>query len=126
MASSRADVLEAQSHLVCALAGLEAITLVEAITDEPGTSRIQFAAGDAQVSLAGLIDVAAELARLRKERDRAEADMARSQGKLANDSFVAKAPADVVQGERDRVADLERSIADLDAQITQLEDMDGA
>ena len=121
VASSRRDVLDAQSHLVEALAGLERIDLVDAITDEPGTSRIQFASGDAQVALAGLIDVEAELARLRKERDKATGDLERAQGKLANESFVAKAPEHVVQGERDRVAEHRKAIADLDAQIAQLE-----
>jgi valyl-tRNA synthetase len=126
VASARDDVLREHEHLVRALAGLDEITFVGAITEEPGTSRIQFATGDAQVSLAGLIDVEAELARLRKEREKAAADLERSQGKLANESFVAKAPEHVVQGERDRVAAHEKAIADLDAQITQLEDMDAA
>ena len=123
VASSRADAIGAHQHLVCALAGLEAIELVDSITEQPGTSRIQFATGDAQVALAGLIDVDAELVRLRKERDRARADLDRANGKLANEGFVAKAPEHVVQGERDRAAELEKAIADLDAQIAQLEDL---
>ena len=123
IATSKADVVGAHEHLVEALAGLESIELVDTIEERPGTSRIQFANGDAQVELAGLIDVDAELARLRKEREKAEGDLAKSQGKLGNESFVAKAPEHVVQGERDRVADLERSIADLDAQIASLQDL---
>src|SRR5690606_15453275 len=98
VACSRADVIRDHGHLVRALAGLEAVELVDEIAEQPGTSRIQFATGDAQVALAGLIDVDAELARLRKERDKADADLQRAQGKLANDAFVSRAPEHVVQG----------------------------
>jgi valyl-tRNA synthetase len=121
VATARRDVLEVHGDLVCVLAGLEQLAFVDAIAEASGTSRIVFANGDAQVSLAGLIDVEAELARLRKEVERARADLERSQGKLANDSFVAKAPDHVVQAERDRVAELERTIAELEAQIASLE-----
>ncbi len=53
--------------------------------------------------LAGLIDMGAERARLGKELDAAEADVARRASKLTNASFVEKAPAAVVQRERDNL-----------------------
>jgi valyl-tRNA synthetase len=54
----------------------------------------------------------------RKARERAEKlrkEIARAQGKLANDRFVANAPAEVVQKERDKLAALEAELDGLDA-----------
>jgi valyl-tRNA synthetase len=52
------------------------------------------------------IDVAAERERIGKEITKVEADLARENGKLANESFVARAPAEVVAQVRQRIADL--------------------
>jgi valyl-tRNA synthetase len=57
-----------------------------------------------RVGLAGAVDLAAESARISKEVARVEADLAGIERKLANPSFVERAPADVVQRERDRLA----------------------
>src|SRR5262249_55915113 len=47
------------------------------------------------------------------ERERLEAEIKRSEGKLANDGFVSKAPAAVVQAERDKLARLQSDLAAL-------------
>ncbi|MFG1357487.1 valine--tRNA ligase [Xanthobacter pseudotagetidis] len=52
--------------------------------------------------LAGVVDLAAELARLRKEEGRLDQEVARIDGKLANASFVARAPEEVVEAEREK------------------------
>jgi valyl-tRNA synthetase len=72
------------------------------------------------VPMAGLIDVAAEKARLGKQADKLKADLARSQGKLGNENFVNNAPADVVTQERERVTDFEKQLAQLDEQLERL------
>jgi valyl-tRNA synthetase len=58
------------------------------------------------------VDFAAVQARREAERERLRSDLARTEGKLANEGFVAKAPAAVVQAERDK---LERLRAELEA-----------
>ncbi|MCA9099782.1 MAG: valine--tRNA ligase [Planctomycetales bacterium] len=58
------------------------------------------------VDLAGLIDVEAEIARLEKSRTDLLGQIASKEKKLANESFVSRAPAEVVQKERDRLAEL--------------------
>ena len=55
--------------------------------------------------LLDLIDPAVEAERLAKEIARLEQDLARVEAKLGNESFVARAPADVVEKERKRAAD---------------------
>ncbi len=52
--------------------------------------------------LAGVIDLAAERARLQKEMAKADADIARVDAKLGNADFLARAPEDVVDGEREK------------------------
>jgi valyl-tRNA synthetase len=52
--------------------------------------------------LAGVIDIAAERTRLEKERAKADADIARVDAKLGNADFIARAPEEVVEGEREK------------------------
>ena len=65
------------------------------------------------VPMAGLIDIDAELARLRKRRSKVEQDLARATSKLGNESFVRNAPAEVVAQELERVAGFKRELAQL-------------
>jgi len=70
--------------------------------------------------LAGMIDLEAERARLRKELAAAEADIARREGRLANAGFVQKAPEHVVQRERDGLAAVRATAERLREQLAQL------
>ena len=56
--------------------------------------------------LKGLIDVDKELARLQKELDGAEKEAKRAAGKLSNQNFLAKAPAEVVEKEKTKQAEV--------------------
>jgi valyl-tRNA synthetase len=56
----------------------------------------------AALPLKGVIDFAAERARLEKERQKVEADIRRVDAKLANADFLARAPEEVVDGEREK------------------------
>ncbi len=56
----------------------------------------------AALPLGGVIDFAAENARLKKEMARANSDIARIDAKLANADFIARAPEEVVEGEREK------------------------
>ncbi|MGW8159318.1 MAG: valine--tRNA ligase [Desulfoprunum sp.] len=59
------------------------------------------------VPLKGLVDVAAELQKLGREREKTEAKLRQVNGKLGNEKFLANAPADVVAGEQEKKAALE-------------------
>jgi valyl-tRNA synthetase len=56
----------------------------------------------AALPLAGVIDFAAEKARLEKEMTRVNSDIARIDAKLGNGDFLKRAPEDVVEGEREK------------------------
>jgi valyl-tRNA synthetase len=75
---------------------------------------------EVHVSLAGLIDVDAELKRLEKQLAEKKKHLQATQAKLANPSFVDKAPAEVVQQQRDQVTELERQIAAIEVNIKEL------
>lgn len=66
------------------------------------------------------IDPTKERARLAKEIGRIEGEIARAKAKLANASFVDRAPANVVQQERDRLANFEATLAKLRPQLDKL------
>jgi len=73
-----------------------------------------------EVPLAGLIDLAAEMARLTKLRDKATKDRDIVQKQLANPDVVARAPAEVIDEKRRQLADLEDQIRKLTAGIDRL------
>lgn len=56
----------------------------------------------AALPLAGVIDIGAERARLQKEMAKADADIARVDAKLGNPNFIARAPEDVVEEEKEK------------------------
>jgi len=70
--------------------------------------------------VAEFIDVAAERARLSKEVANLAADIDRTAKKLANADFVARAPEEVVEENRERLADAEAAKAKLEAALARL------
>jgi valyl-tRNA synthetase len=75
---------------------------------------------EAYVSLAGLIDVAAEARRLEKQLAEKKKHLQSTEAKLGNAAFVGKAPAEVVQQQRALVEDLRGQIAALEASLVEL------
>ena len=72
------------------------------------------------IPLAGLIDKAAEVARLEKESARLTGDAERVAAKLANTSFVDKAPEAVVAKERARLEESRAAVGKLEAQLAKI------
>src|SRR5215469_6287572 len=68
----------------------------------PGSIQLIVRGEVAALPLKGVIDFAAERARLEREMVRLDAEIARIDGKLANADFVRRAPEEVVEGERER------------------------
>jgi valyl-tRNA synthetase len=72
------------------------------------------------VDLVGLIDVEAELAKNTKELEKLAGLISAKQKKLANEGFVSRAPADVVEKERAGLTELEQRRAAIEAFLAEL------
>ena len=70
--------------------------------------------------LAGVVDLAEERARLEKEREEAAKQIAGTEKKLANEQFVSKAPKEVVEQQRERLAEAKAKSEKLAAAIERL------
>jgi valyl-tRNA synthetase len=104
-----------------ALAGLDSIRVLESGESVPESATTLLGSTELLIPLAGLIDKDAESARLAREIDKRAKDLARCQAKLANPSFVDRAPAEVVARERERVAELTGAVAKLEEQRAALD-----
>jgi valyl-tRNA synthetase len=89
--------------------------------ERPARSALAVAAGaEVYVHMEGAVDLAAERARLTREIERAQKEIAFLQGKLARPEFVERAPADVVARERTRLVEQETVRATLAASLAAL------
>lgn len=75
------------------------------------------------VPMAGLIDKDAELKRLDKELERLGKEIGRLEGKLGNEKFTAKAPAEVVAKEQEKLTEFQSNLARLQQQRADIEAM---
>jgi valyl-tRNA synthetase len=73
-----------------------------------------------EIDLAGTVDVEAERKRLEKDLAAARKEAAQTSGKLGNESFMAKAPADVIAKTRQRLADAEADTVRLESRLATL------
>ncbi len=93
------------------LARVEAISLAESAPK--GAAQIVVAEATVCLPLGKLIDLTAEKSRLEKAIAKAEGEVARIDGKLSNEKFVANANPEVVEAERERHEELTSQIASL-------------
>jgi len=98
------------------LARTESITVLDDEREAPESAISLVGDMKVLIPIAGLIDKDAELKRLDKEITRLRTDIGRIEAKLANPNFVDKAPAAVVQKERDRLSEQGAAVANLVAQ----------
>ncbi|WP_374316614.1 valine--tRNA ligase [Aquabacterium sp.] len=101
-----ADFISQAAPIIKALAKLSEVQVLDEAAFAAATSTAPVAVhGDARLALHVEIDVEAEKERLSKEIKRLEGEITKAQAKLGNESFVARAPAAVVDQEKQRMAD---------------------
>ncbi|MGI6742160.1 MAG: valine--tRNA ligase [Eubacteriales bacterium] len=72
------------------------------------------------IPLADMIDFEAERTRLNKERDLIIADIERSEKKLANEGFISKAPANVIESEKNKLSAAKDKLTGIETAIEKL------
>lgn len=105
---------------ICALAKLSSLTWLDSGQNAPEAATA--IAGDVKIliPLAGLIDKNTELLRLNKEIEKNSKERERIQGKLQNTQFIAKAPEEIVNKERQKLHDLENLVYNLKEQAEKI------
>jgi valyl-tRNA synthetase len=97
-------------------------TEIRELAGEPPKGAVQAVLGEATIMLplADVIDLAAERARLAKERARIAGEAEKIAAKLGNETFVSRAPEEVVEENRERLAAARTEMARLDAAIARI------
>jgi len=113
-----ADIDKQRLHdnhdFISRLANLESVEFLSG--EAPAAATALVGKMEILIPLEGLIDKDAEIARLDKEISKLDKIIKQSAGKLSNENYVAKAPADVVAKEREKLAEMEQSLSQLQQQ----------
>jgi valyl-tRNA synthetase len=111
------DALALCAPYIQALGKLAEVQIVDALPDSPAAVAV---VGTTKLMLKVEIDVKAERERLSKEITRLEGEINKANGKLSNESFVARAPAEVVAQEKERVANFTATLDKMREQIAKV------
>ena len=104
-----AAVLRATAPLLAGMAGLGDVAIGADLQRTPDAATVVF--GAAKCYLLGVVDLAQEQQKLDKEAEKLRGRIAAIEKKLGNEGFVAKAPPEVIQKERDNLAALQQQLA---------------
>ncbi|MCG7531400.1 valine--tRNA ligase [Psychrobium sp. MM17-31] len=113
--------LEDNSAFLQALAKIESFDVLADDAEAPASATALVGAMEILIPMAGLIDKDAELTRINKALEKIQKDLDRTSGKLNNERFVSKAPADVIAKEREKLAEMEATVAKLKEQQATIE-----
>lgn len=116
--SEQRSAAQAFAPYLQALAKLSEVQIVDSLPQSPAPVSI---VGDVKLMLKVEIDVAAERERLSKEVTRLEGEIAKVNAKLGNESFVARAPAQVVAQEKERLVTFSATLDKLREQLAKLQ-----
>ena len=118
--SAVAEDFRALSAFIATLAGVGNLSTGPDVAKPPQAASHVMPDFEVYVSLQGLIDVAAETKRLEKQIAEKRKFMQGIEAKLQNASFVAKAPPEVVQQQRDQAAELGKQIEAMEENLRGL------
>ena len=117
------DRANAEALLLQRVGRVESVRLLEDGEEPPAAATALLGDMRLLVPMKGLIDIDAERTRLKKQQEKVNVDLQRSSGKLSNEKFVNNAPPEVVTQERERIAEFERTIAQLAEQLEKLDEL---
>jgi valyl-tRNA synthetase len=118
-AGNKLNLLESQKLVIASLAGLDQspFPILQSLKEKPAdTAALVVGFVEIHIPLAGMVDPASEKSRLEKELKEAESHIDRLEKLLAGD-FANKAPATLVQKERDKLAGYKETAKKIKAQL---------
>lgn len=113
-------VLEAQHDFICGVGRVGALTASVGQQKPEGAVSVVDGGLEVFVVVGGLVDLAAEVAQLRKGLAKAEGELAGVTKTLGNAGFVAKAAPAIIERKRSQQAELEQTVERLKVQIADL------
>ncbi|MEE0776577.1 MAG: valine--tRNA ligase [Bacillota bacterium] len=124
-AEKESKIIEENKAYLDKMAAIDQVEFI-GLTDDAPKGAAAAILGDVRVylPLAGLIDMDKEKARLNKEMANVEKEIARLSGKLNNQGFLSKAPAEVVEGERAKLDAANKKMAGLKETLAMLAEVE--
>ena len=115
LVTKRPETYEVGKHFITRMAYASEVTVTaQAPADLKGMVTVATHDANIYLPLAELVDIAAELERIAKEKAKAEDNLTRIEAKLANESFTSRAPENVVNAEREKAEKARSLIAKLE------------
>ncbi|MGU9957354.1 MAG: valine--tRNA ligase, partial [Arenicellales bacterium WSBS_2016_MAG_OTU3] len=112
--------IESNTATIKTLAKLQQLDLIENETEPPESATALVGGMKILIPFGSFIDKQAEEARLEKEIGKNQQELAKATSKLSNANFVDKAPATVVQAQKQRQSDLSRTLEELHRRLQQI------
>ena len=122
IATLHQDIFTAGAPFFQRLAGASEVNVVSAAPAAKGMVEVITHSARAFMPLAELVDIAKELERIAKEKAKAEGHLKGIEAKLNNEAFTSKAPANIVQNQRDQAEKLRALIAQLEQSAAAMQE----
>ncbi|MGJ8662774.1 MAG: valine--tRNA ligase, partial [Marinicella sp.] len=113
--------LNQHNALLKTMARLDEVVLLTDGEEEPAAATALLGQMKILIPLAGLIDKEEESKRINKQIDKITSEIKRGEGKLNNEKFVSKAPAHLVDVEKDKLAQNQSALKELEEQLEKLQ-----
>lgn len=118
---SPAEAAKEKTDIICLLAGLSGVDFLESPKNKAKGSIGTVGKGFEAFIVPGEgADPEKMVQKFKKELEKEEGNFSKLKGKLSNEKFVANAPAEVVEGEKEKLNEIQRRIEKLKAYVSEL------
>ncbi|MEN8135677.1 MAG: valine--tRNA ligase [Thermodesulfobacteriota bacterium] len=120
----RVDILQEEASTIKNLTRTETLAVLSEGEQPKGSASSIFEDLEIFVPMQGLVDVEKETAKLDREKGKLLKSLKQTEGKLANDKFLANAPDEVIAKEKEKLAIFKGTLAKIEDSITRLAELE--